>query len=372
MRSDPIIVKVSRLLRRKKFGEVIRTLEPEVVRYHDSFRYYYILGVSCLRVGDFGGALTYFRRCREINSREPNALLGLAALYLRRGDTGRAVDFYLEAQDAFPRNRIARKALRLIRKYGGSETISAWIETGSLTRLYPPLPALPKTWDQAAAPLLTVLVLLAVGAGGYLIKTERWKPLEKPGMSRQGYPETALEQGERNAPVENGGSYRYILTEKEALAAYAEARRLFTEYKDESAKVPLNRLFESNASEALKNKARLLMSYTDEPGFDTLREHFTYAEVMREPVLYRDCYVSWQGMATKLETLENSTSFDFLVGYDTRRSLEGIVPVSFGFAVPVNTERPLEALGKIVPVITAEGVSIRLEGVAIHQSGLLE
>jgi len=40
----------------------------------------------------------------------------------------------------------------------------------------------------------------------------------------------------------------------------------------------------------------------------------------------------------------------------------------FEQAVPVNTERPLEVLGRIVPV-GAQG--LMLEGVAIHQSGRL-
>jgi hypothetical protein len=45
--------------------------------------------------------------------------------------------------------------------------------------------------------------------------------------------------------------------------------------------------------------------------------------------------------------------------------------VYFDFAIPVNTERPLEVLGKVTPVPTASGLDIRLTGVAVHQSGLL-
>ena len=372
MTRDPILIKAGRLLRRKKFGEVIHTLEPEVVRYHDSFKYYYILGSSCLRIGDYGGALTYFRRCRDLKVQDPAALLGMAALFLRRGETDRAIDLYLEVLDQYPRNRLAGKALRVIRKYGGVERIAEWIESGRLSQLFPPLPSIPKTWDQVFLPILGALVLLTLGAGFYLIRTERWRPLQAAGASRQGYAGTALEQEERDAPVETGGSYRYILTRNEVLSAYSEARSLFTGYRDEAAKVALNRIIESNASEAVKNKARLLMSYTEAPQWGELRDHFSYSEVIREAVLYRDCYVIWRGMATKLQALENTTSFDLLVGYDTRSSLDGVVPVSFDFAVPVNVERPLEVLGRVIPVITPAGIDIRLEGAAVHQSGLLE
>jgi hypothetical protein len=44
MRLDPVLSRAVRLLRRRKFGDVITMLQPEVVRYHDSFNYYYILG----------------------------------------------------------------------------------------------------------------------------------------------------------------------------------------------------------------------------------------------------------------------------------------------------------------------------------------
>jgi hypothetical protein len=64
-----------------------------------------------------------------------------------------------------------------------------------------------------------------------------------------------------------------------------------------------------------------------------------------------------------------------LVGYDTRSALEGIVPVEFDFSIPVDLERPLEILGKVIPASSAaersgnQGMGIILEGIAIHQSG---
>jgi hypothetical protein len=75
-------------------------------------------------------------------------------------------------------------------------------------------------------------------------------------------------------------------------------------------------------------------------------------------------------MATNVRVTEQGTSFDLLVGYDTRKTLEGIVPVIFSIPVAINTERPLEVLGKITLGLSYS--DIRLEGVAVHQSGKLE
>ncbi|MDR3146282.1 MAG: tetratricopeptide repeat protein [Treponema sp.] len=370
MKLDPILTRAVRLLRRRKYGEVVQILQPEIVRYHDHFRYYYILAFACLRLKDFRGAYDYYSRARNIKMREPGVLLGLAALYLRRGDTDRAIDLYLEVQELEPRNPVAGKALKIIRRYSGSDKLFTWIETGNLPKLYPPLPREPFSLRRLGIPALLALAVLG-GAGGILYAAGVFPRIPQTGI-REGLQDTVLEREDRETPVEAGGSYRYILTRNQVLESYAEARSLFTERRDEAAKVALNRIIESNASEPIKNKARLLLSYTEAPGFDTLKDRFRYADVIREPVLYRDCYVIWRGMASNLKESEGSTSFDFLVGYDTRSILEGIVPVDFDFPMAVNPERPLEVLGYIVPVAASGGEDVRLRGTALHQSGLQE
>ena len=74
-------------------------------------------------------------------------------------------------------------------------------------------------------------------------------------------------------------------------------------------------------------------------------------------------------MAANLELGESGTAFNLLVGYDTRKTLEGIVAVTLDFAVLVNTEQPLEILGRVVPVAAPGGMDLRLQGVAVHQMG---
>jgi tetratricopeptide (TPR) repeat protein len=367
MQFDPILTRALRLGRRGKFGDAIRHLETEVVRYHNSFMYYYILGVLCLHAGDFGGALTYLKRAREIKIQDPQVLLGMAVLFLRRGDTDRALDLYLEVLDKDGHNRIAQKALNGIRKYSGTDAFSIWIESGKLARFYPPLPKLP--------PRSVVVVLgglaLALVCGGILLKFNIIPLPGKPLSPREGYAGSALEREELQTPVQIGGSYRYILTKDQVVDTYNKARSLFTGLRDEAARVELNRIIESNASEAIKNKARLLLSYLEVPGFDTLKDRFPYATVAEDPGLYRDCHVIWRGMAANLVAGEAATAFDFLVGYDTRKTLEGIIPVVFNFSVAVNPEKPLEVLGRVIPVVTGDGqgIAVHLEGIALHQSG---
>jgi tetratricopeptide (TPR) repeat protein len=368
MKLDPILTKATRLARSGNYEGAVRTLIPEVNRYNGSFRYFYLLAVSCLHVGDFGGALTYFKVARDVKIRHPGVLLGFAVLYLRRGEIDKAVDFYLEVQELDEKNRIAKKALKIIRTYAGSGNFSAWLDSGDLPKLYPPIPSAGLSWNRILVSAAAGAAVLAFSAGILINFRIIPNPFIHRG-DRKGIAEISLEREEREQPVETGGAYRYILTRTQVLETYERALTLFTGYRDEAAKKNVNLILESNASPGVKNKSRLLLSYLDPPGFDTFvrQDNFAYAEVMKDPALYRDCHVIWRGMATNMDILQNLTAFDFLVGYDTRKTLEGIVPVVFDAAVSLNPERPLEVLGRIVPVSTEKGPGIRLEGVAIHQ-----
>jgi tetratricopeptide (TPR) repeat protein len=368
MKLHPILTKAIRLARKGNHAAAIKTLEPEVNRFHDSFRYYYILGVSCLRVNDFMGAFTYFKLAKDVKIRDPNALLGMAVLHLRRGETDRAIDIYLDVQDIEPKNSIARKALAIIRRYAGQNRLAEWLESGEFHKLYPPLPPVP---PEPRRLIISGLALAGILALSFFVLL-RFRVITLPGDRgpRALVTGAALETEDRQQPVETGGTYRYILTRNQVLEIYERGLSLFSEYRDEAARLSFNRLIESNASEGIKAKARLVMSYMDIPGFDSFRrqDNFAYAEVIKDPVLYRGCHVIWKGMAANIQLFSSQTSFELLIGYDTRQSLEGIVPVLFDRALLVNPEQPLELLGRIVPIPGGQGETIRLEGLAIHQA----
>jgi tetratricopeptide (TPR) repeat protein len=369
MRLDPILTRASRLARSGKYEAAIRTLEPEVNRYHGSFYYYYILGSSCLRTGDFGGALTYFRLAHETKMREPLAILGLAALFLRRGETERAVDFYLDILETDHNNRIARKAMRVIRRQAGTDDFSSWLETGKLPTLYPPIPFPGFSVKEILGASAVLLAICLLGIGCLI----RVKVLPNPFLVKNTREEAvtfSLSREERMAPIQTDGSYRYILTRVQTIDIYEKALSQFTAHRDEAARINLNRILDSNASEGLKNRARIIISYMETPGFDTFKrgDNVSYSDVSADPLLYNGVHVVWKGMASRVISNDSGTSFDFLVGYDTRKVLEGIVPVVFQYVIPLNSELPVEVLGRILP--DPDG-SIRMEGIAIYQSSSL-
>jgi len=371
MKLDPLLSKAARLAKKRNFDDALKILEAEEDRYSGSFKYYYLYAVICLHSGSFvDDALAFFRHARQIKMKDPNTLLGLAVLYLRRMNTVQAVDHYLDVQEIQPKNRIANKALSVIRKYSASDALSEWMTPSRLEKLYPPIPA-PAVSLGTVLTAVSALAAVLVLVFGILVMA---RVLPSPFKLRERRPtaEFVLSGQERSEPVEVGGSYRYILTRDQATGLYDRALSLFTDYRDEAAKINLNRVLESNASEGLKNKSRLLLSYMAVPGFDSFKrnDNPSFSDVKNEPVVYRDVHVIWRGMATNVEVTDEHTSFDFLVGYDTRKTLEGIIRVTFDMPVSINSERPLEVLGRIRPVSSYS--DIVLEGVAIHQSGRLE
>lgn len=356
---DPVLGKATRLIAREKWGEAIELLEPEIVRYRDSFRYYYILGYACMLSGDWGGAATYFKRASDIRMRDPELLFALAAVYLRRGESDRAIERYLEILEVDKGNKRARRALDFLRRHASSGTDECALDLRGGTCLLPPAPRTRSTPGLAATLAVAALVAIVALGGLWLAKVGPFSEVS----AREGISELDLSSDEKAKAVELGGAYRYVLTEREVVQTFEKAQRLFLEYRDQEALVELNRILLSNAAAAVKRKAKLLSEQATAPSFADMKSSFSYQDVARDPQLYQDCHVLWSGMVANLKEGDAFTSFELLVGYDKRNALEGVVPVAFSFAVPVDSDAPLELLGKV----DARGGKLRLAGVALHQ-----
>ena len=371
MRLDPILTKAVRLAEKGNYDSAIKTLECEVTRYDGSFSFFYLLGVFYLHAKIFGRALTYLNLAAKQKMKDTNTMLGLAAYCLNRGDTDRAVNIYLEVQSIDESNRIAKKALKIIRKNPGPENMAAWIDSGRLPELFPPVLKADITRKALVARILcaaaAVIIIFGIAVNTGLIT------LPSAADQRPLPPDFILAREEMTAPLQTGGVYRHEFANiDQVLSEFNEARRLFITNRDDAARVRLNRILESNAPETIKNRARLLMPYLVTPGFDTMRDRFTFSEVTNEPFFFRDCHVIWRGRAANLVIGHDYTSFDLLVGSDDLRIMEGIVHVFYDRAIPVNPERPVEILGRIIPLSADRDPRIRIEGVALNQAGLLD
>jgi tetratricopeptide (TPR) repeat protein len=343
------------LFRRRRWAEIIRLLEPLSAVYRETARFSVLLGCAYLHKEDSGGAYSCFRRAQSLDFRDSEAALGLAAVYIRRGETDKAVQLYIDILERRPRDRKARRGLDFLRR---STSSAESLPARKVRGLYPEPPT---RWGLAIAPLAAA-ALIAVGLWSYPAVATGLRSVlpQRPGLA-----DVVLSPEEKAAPVGSGGGFDIVLTEKEALAAFDTAKRLFSDYRDEAALVELNRLLVSNATRQVKAKAEALALYVREPSFLTLPDRFGYAEVSSGPRLFEGVGVAWKGLAANVQASPGGTTFDLLVGYHDRKRLEGIVQVRAPFEAKLVPDRPVEVLARVRA--GQDGKAFHLECLAIHE-----
>jgi len=350
-------------MRRRKFASAIKLMEGRSEIYDDNFEYNLLLGISCLYVGDIGSASNYFQRARKIRLTETRLLLGQAAIFLRRGDTDRALQYYMDVKENDPSNKTASDAMEFIRTHGDYDTICRYVDTGRIEAFYPPLGPNPQKIARFVIPCLAFL--LGVGLVFLFFARNNRNPAVG---QRKDLSELSLSEDEKKYPQEkdlSGQSFRYILSDKEINQAYIDVMDYFQSRRDNKAQVEINRILNSNASVTIKSKVQTVMSYLETPTFDTLTDNPNYSAVEADPALYLDCYVIWGGKITNAILYpDNSYSCQLLVGYESGEQVLGIVTVKFDSLPQIQADQPVKILGRI----TTEDKKVILQGRAVYQS----
>ncbi len=353
-----IIERGKRLFNKGKYPEVISSLTPHVIDYRESFTFHFYIGLSYLHIGDIANAMDYLSRSRQLKPTSPDLLATYAVMCLRRSDTTNAVEYYLRALEHSPNYKLAKKGLDVIRKNNSPEKIGNLIQSGEIKKLYPRPGVQEKRGKIISITMVVLILLISVGViVPYILKTREFP-------KRANLEELELTRNEKKHVVDMEGTYLYILTEQDILDAYSKAHSYFHAKRDNAAQVEINRIISSNASFSIKQKARLLMDYLEEPAFDTIKDEYSFAQVKEEPLLYLDCWVVWTGMPTNIKSGSYSTAFNLLVGYDTRQKLEGVVTVSCKFVSKIDSDKPVTILGQV----KMKDKQIYLEAKGIHQS----
>jgi hypothetical protein len=349
--------KAERLFASGRYSDVIHILEPQVFMYREHPRFYYLLGMSCLEMGDYGGAYSYLSRSAQLAPDDADALLGLAAVHLRRNETQDALRLWLDVLDVDPRNPQARRGLSLLRS---AETQAEVQETFGGRRLSRVLPAKPFPLRKS---LLWAGGAVAVAGAVVVAVLLPWAELTEQGREsdREGAEilqvDTAGEQ-----LIQYTGNFRYVLTDREVERLFEEIRAHFHDGEDNLARRAINRLLHSNAAADLKERALLVTDYLREPGFTDFGENFSYREVSEEPWLYEGCYVRWRGRAANVRVTDEAITFDLLVGYENEQVLEGVVPVRLDFAARIESAMSVEIIGEVIADDELGG----LRGVAVR------
>lgn len=335
------------LIRKKKYSNAIVLLEGVRELYRNSFDYYLVLGIACLYSRDYGNSYRNFDEARHIKVQNVDLLLGQAALYLVRGDTSTAIGYYLDILDLEPENKKAKAALEFVRSKGDYETIVKWTDTGKIEEFYPEVAEKKGVWP----------LVFSIFAGGFAALAILFcmnLSKARQNAQRADLSELDLTASDKSGLQEkdlSGGVYKYILSDSQITQAYEKAKFYFQNYRDNSSRVEINRILNSNASQTIKSKSELLILYFEEPSFDSFssrpEENFTYSTVAAEPALYADCWVVWSGRISNAKTENGVFSCDLLVGYENLERVDGIVPVIFDVVPKIEGDRAVKILAQI-------------------------
>ena len=173
-----IILQGRRLLAYKKYNDVVRLLEPHVLEYRDSFAFHFYIGLAYLNLGEMANAKDYFSTARKLKPNDPDLMAATAAMYLRRSDTRKAVEYYLRILSMRPSYTLAKKGLACIKKYDTAEAMGDFIRTEKIRALYP-MPRLIEFYKKYIKIGIALVISLALSIGIGLFISFLFKPAER-------------------------------------------------------------------------------------------------------------------------------------------------------------------------------------------------
>ena len=347
-------------MRHRQFAKAIDILEARSRYYEDNATYFVLLGTAYLYIGDTGSATVNYSSARRLSLTDTNLLLGQAAIFLRRGDTDRAISYYIEILNNDPSNKTALRAMEFIRLQGDYDTICRWTDTGKIETFYPPVGFNPSKLAGIIIPLAACLLGCILALRFFDFKmTGKGNRADLSSLMLTLEDRAALQETDLSS-----GAFGYLLSANEIAASYDRAQRYFQDYRDNMSQIEINRLLNSNASVQVKRKARTLMSYLDVPSFDTIKDSPSIRAVQKETPLYLDCWVSWSGRISNVTSINGNYTADFLVGYENMEKVEGIVRLKFISTPDIALDKPVTVLAQIS---TEEG-KLLLKGRSVYQS----
>jgi len=346
--------KAEQLFKAGKYSKVLLLLESQVFRYRQSFDFFYLLGISCLHSSDYGGGYSYLQRAIDLKPDDVNTLAGLAVVHLKRQESSESISRWFEMLDIEPNNKIAKRGLEALKKNSKPEDLMEYISSERFLSLLPDKSLNLRIYRNVL--IITLIAVFCIFSSYYLYEKIFTNNITRPEIA-------AVSLNRFGAVSEDKTNTVYTFSDKEIRKIFETIRKNFENYNDNLAMRDINKLLLSNADNSTKAKIKLLTSYIRVPNFTSLKTNFTYQDFIKNPKLYNNCYINWKGRLSNLVVTESLISFDFLVGYDDKKVLEGIIPVTLKFGARINSDFPIEVLGKIV-----ENSNIfAIEAVSVHQ-----
>jgi hypothetical protein len=364
-----------RLYAEQRYAELVRHLAPQIFLFRANARYFHLLGIASLHIGDIGGAYSYLQRGKDLDPLNPDLLLSLAIAHLGRKEEPQALQVLVGLQDLHPTNDRTIRLLETIKQASDRTDWADQIKLGKLRHLYPVPGFNWRKWLRRcllAFGGLAGLVLLGLGIAGIVNVMARWQPPLRNGAERSAAVSSPGPTAEGPAGTDDsrfgvapGAAPRFQLSPGEIDSLVRDATVAFREYRDNRARLMVNRVMQSNASAAVKERMRGLAGHFKDPGFTNFHDNFEPSAVEADPVLHAGVFVMWRGKLADVQKGQTAITFNLLVGYENSPVVLAKVPVSLGFAADVHDGEPVELIGQVqadpeTGTFSLKGTALRL------------
>jgi len=344
MNNEAILSEAWRLLVRKQYAEVVSKLSPMVFLFRNSADYYRFLGIASLETGDMSGAYSYFRRGEDLLPDNMDILFGLAVVHLARKEEAQAVSIWLRILEKDPKNATAQQALSMLRDAPEGIDWNAMIVRGELKKFHPVVKGfvLPETATLKKIGFIALAVVAVIVITLAIILHKPADPRPVPGVSSN-----LFDLASHDTPDYSGNTV-YVLSPDEIKQSVGDIQSSFREYRDNKTRRMINRVMHSNASIGLKAQLTTMAKSLRKPDFTDFKDNAEFKEVIADPLIYEGSYVEWSGRVSNLRNDPDAIRFDFLVGYETNKIVEGQIPVSIPFAVDLHGGDAIELIGEVL------------------------
>ncbi|WP_038364222.1 tetratricopeptide repeat protein [Borrelia persica] len=338
-----------------RYADAIKLIEKEIFFYKNYYIYHYILGMSYLRMGNLGNAQTYLKKAYTLNPTEPDIKQSIAILLAAQGKEDKAIQIWLKMIEENQETKRSELSLEIIRKHPIQGTLFL-----NKNKIYDKLfPEIKINKGENLSKLIKILLatagisflLIAIflftdfKSNIKLISNDSQTKIKKAITNIATYIDD-IKINDKEKIKNHEGQFVFILTETEIKNSFQKIKTHLKKGKDNFARIEINKILNSNASESIKLKAKNLASFISRPDFITFNDYLVLKEIKKNPLIYSNVYVKWEGLVNNIEKQNNITYFDFYVGYN-KNILEGIITTKTTFDIKINSKDCVEILGQI-------------------------
>ncbi|MBB6031721.1 tetratricopeptide (TPR) repeat protein [Borreliella spielmanii] len=353
MESNKIINKAISYYNSKKYSQSIKLLEKEIFFYKNCYLYHYVLGMSYLRIGNLGNAQTYLKKAYTLNPSEPNIKQAIAILLVSQGKEEKAIQIWLKMIEENQEVEKSELSLEIIRKNPVKGSI--FLKNSNLyEKLFPIIKTIP---DKNLTKLIIIIaiggiILISILAIYFIFYKQKttistnWQAEINKNLNNIATYIDDIKINNKEKIKNDEGQFILILTSDEIKNSFEKIKDYLKTGKDNFARVEINKILNSNASESIKLKAKNLASFISRPDFIEFNEYLNLKDIKKDPAIYSNVYVKWEGIVNNIEKKDNIIQFDFYVGYN-KNVLSGIIPTKTTFDIDIGFKDSVEILGQI-------------------------